>query len=151
MTLMKHENAAITTRGREFFDRFFDDRWPIPRRPFLLWPDDGEGVRLEEYKEDSTLVVRAELAGIDPVKDVTISASDGMLRIEAKKQSDEETKERDYVRREFRYGSFVRDVALPHGVTDKDIAATYTDGILEVKVHLPSGAETPRTIPVKAK
>ncbi|MDQ1521541.1 MAG: hypothetical protein QOI55_2614 [Actinomycetota bacterium] len=42
-------------------------------------------------------------------------------------------------RSEFRYGSFVRNIALPAGVDADDIHASYKDGILEVRI--PAGKE----------
>jgi HSP20 family protein len=54
------------------------------------------------------------------------------------------------MRRELRYGFFSRDLQLPAGVTEEDITATYADGILEVRVHLPYEAP-PTRIAVTAR
>ena len=139
MTLRKHEGSdkEITPRSKDLFDRFFDDRLDFFRRPVMIWPGEGAGVRVEEFREDGTLVVRAELAGIDPDKDVEISVSDHTLHIEAERHEEEKKEGRDYVRQEFRYGSFVRDLPLPSGVSEADIKASYRDGILEVRVPMP--------------
>lgn len=145
MALIKHERPA-TPMG--FIDRLFDDRWPL--RPLLLWPDDRMGVRVEEFRRNGTLVVRAELAGLDPDKDVEVSVHGGMLHIEAERHEEESKEDRDYLRREFRYGSFLRDLPLPEGTTAKDVTATYKDGILEVQV--PVHDETPpEKIPVTTR
>jgi HSP20 family protein len=45
--------------------------------------------------------------------------------------------ESDYLRRELRCGSFTRTLPLPAKVTESDIKATYTDGILEVRIPVP--------------
>ncbi|NMI00333.1 Hsp20/alpha crystallin family protein [Pseudonocardia acidicola] len=121
-------------------DRFFDD-WmqATPARrmfPFALWP--GEDIlRVDEYREGDTLVIRADLPGIDPDKDVTVSVSDGVLRIDAQRSHEEKVEKRGYRRQELRYGSFHRALTLPEGVTDADVCATYTNGVLEIRIPMP--------------
>lgn len=139
MTLTKHESSGRESlaRGRDLFDRFFEDRPSLLRRPFLVWPETDGEMRVEEFREDGELVLRVELAGIDPDKDVEISVADQMLHIEAERREEETKQGRDYLRREFRYGSFVRDLPLPIGVGEMDVKATYKDGILEVRVPMP--------------
>ena len=63
-------------------------------------------IRLEDEIEDGHYVVRAELPGIDPAKDVDITVRDGQLTIKAERSEKKETKGRS----EFSYGSFVRSV-----------------------------------------
>ena len=138
MSLIKHDTAKraeVMPRRPEFFDRFFED-WPdFFRRPMLLWPEREAGLmRVEEFTEDGTLVVRVELAGIDPEKDVDVSVHGDMLHIGAERREEEKTEGRDYVRREVRYGSFHRDLPLPKGTSEADVKATYKDGMLEVRV-----------------
>lgn len=93
-------------------------------------------LRVEEFVDDKTLVVRAELPGIDPDKDVDLSIVDGNLVIRAEKQEKSEHKEKDSYRSEFRYGSMSRTVPLPAGATEADVKATYSDGVLEVRVPI---------------
>ncbi len=105
-------------------------------------PDGHQLIKVEEFSEGGTLVVRAELPGIDPDKDVEISVADGMLHITAERREEEEKTERSFHRRELRYGSFARSVVLPEGTDESSVTATYNDGILEVRVPLPT--EPPR-------
>jgi HSP20 family protein len=88
-------------------------------------------------------VVRAELPGIDPEKDVSVSIVDGALEIKAERREQSEQKEKDSYRSEFRYGSFVRRLALPDGVQQDDITASYKDGVLEVRSPVPTKAQQP--------
>lgn len=102
-------------------------------------------VRVEDYLEDGDYVLRAELPGIDPGKDVEVSVENDMLTITGERR--EETKEKS--RREFHYGSFRRTVSLPKGAQADKITASYTDGVLEVRVPT-GGAEAPATkIPIQ--
>ncbi|HEU4512098.1 MAG TPA: Hsp20/alpha crystallin family protein [Nocardioidaceae bacterium] len=102
-------------------------------------------VRVEDYLEDGDYVLRAELPGIDPGKDVEVSVENDMLTITGERR--EETKEKS--RREFHYGSFRRTVSLPKGAQADKITASYTDGVLEVRVPT-GGQELPATkIPIQ--
>jgi HSP20 family protein len=101
-------------------------------RPML----DTHLIRLEDEMEDGRYLLRAELPGIDPAKDVEISVREGQLTIKAERSEKKETKGRS----EFCYGSFVRSVTLPAGANEDDIKATYDKGILTVSVAVPGQA-----------
>lgn len=108
-----------------------------PVRRFL----DGElpmtSIKVEQFQDGNTLVVRAEVPGIDPDKDVDVSVSEGMLHIKAEREEKTEHKSKTGYRSEFRYGSFMRSIALPRGAREEDITATYKDGVLEVRAPAP--------------
>ena len=114
--------------------------------PFLtLRPYLGQPIRIEDYTEDGHYVVRAELAGIDPEKDLEVSAGAGFLSIRAARSSQVEGKHRS----EFRYGSFGRTLELPPGADPDSVTAEYTHGILTIKVAIKGERrETVKTIPV---
>jgi HSP20 family molecular chaperone IbpA len=103
-------------------------------------------VRVEDYREDGDYVLRAELPGIDPDKDVEVKIEGEMLTIRGERR--EEDKDKNH--HEFHYGAFSRSVPLPGGVEPEDITAVYKDGVLEVRVpaRAPEGTP-PRTIPVQ--
>lgn len=117
-------------------------------RPGSLMPDTGDWwnlftpglapmlgghlLRVEEAVDDGHYVVRAEIPGIDPAKDVEVSVHDGLLTIKAERGETHE----EHGRSEFIYGSFERDVSLPVGAQDKGIDATYAKGILTVSVPM---------------
>jgi HSP20 family protein len=111
---------------------------------------DRDGMRLEEFREDGTLVVRAEMPGIDPDEDVEITVGDGTLCIRAERRESHETSDEDEgsYRSEFRYGRFTRRLPLPAGATESDIDATYDDGILEIRVPLAEEPPAARKVPV---
>ena len=114
------------------------------------WPD-RDGMRLEELREDDTLVVRAEMPGIDPATDVEITIDDGVLHIRAeRRETHEESDEKSgRYRSEFRYGTFTRRLPLPPGATEADVQASYRDGILEIRVPVGEEAPPPRRIPIE--
>lgn len=125
--------------------------YELPRLEFprlMDWFDDflpsthtkcsGEAhlIKIEEIVNENEIVVRAEMPGVDPDKDIEVSFGDGFLTIKGEKR--EEYKEAN--RSEFHYGSFSRSIALPNGVDEGDVHATYKDGILEVKVAVPKSS-----------
>lgn len=112
--------------------------WPERWRRLLDFDSDlGGWLRVEEFRDGEDLIVRVEIPGVDPDRDVRVSVSDGMLHVEGERREHSDHKEKHAYRSEFRYGAFVRDVALPPGVTEADVKATYGDGILEVRLPFP--------------
>lgn len=93
---------------------YWTDFQELAERLFEGGPD-RSWLRVEEFVEDKTLVVRAELPGIDPDKDVDLEVTDGQLRIKAHREEKSEQKEKDSYRSEFRYGSFSRTIPCPPG------------------------------------
>ncbi len=97
----------------------------------------SSSIKVEQFQDGNTLVVRAEVPGIDPDKDVDVSVSEGMLHIRAEREEKSEHKSKTGYRSEFRYGSFLRSIALPAGAKEEDITASYKDGVLEVRAPAP--------------
>jgi HSP20 family protein len=120
-----------------------------PFRRFLEGDMASSWLRVEEYRDAGSMVVKAEVPGIDPEKDVDIELVGNDLRINVRHEEKSEHKDKEAYRSEFRYGTFSRSVSLPGPVSESDIRATYSDGILEVRIPLPENAgTTSRKIPV---
>ena len=135
------------SRPESFFPEWFPRNLIDLTDPFPSMLDE-ERMRVEEFQEDGTLVVRAEMPGIDPDEDVEITVSDGMLHLKAERTEETKTEDTKGYRTEFRYGSFSRSVRLPAGATEEDIAASYQDGILEVRIPISSEQASARKIPI---
>ncbi len=125
-----------------FGGRMFD--MPTP------WKDlfDDSDMKVEEFRDGDTLVVRAEMPGIDPDKDVEITVADGMLHLSAERRSETTTEDKKGYRSEFRYGSFSRSVRLPAGAGEDDVKATYDNGILEVRIPIDERSNGAKKIPI---
>ncbi len=94
--------------------------------------DSDRLVRVEDFLKDDRYVVRAQLPGVDPEKDVEITVGAGMLHIRGERHEEKQEGRRT----EFSYGAFSRDMTLPLGADEDDVRATYEDGILEVSIGL---------------
>lgn len=117
---------------------------PEPVRRFLQGQSDSS-LRVEQYQEGDTLVVRVELPGIDPETDVDISIADDRLHIDARRYEDTERLDKLGYRTEFHYGERSRSIPLPRGVNQDGIVATYEDGILEIRIQVPEQPEPQST------
>jgi len=136
MTKKTEESNKPEVRRRDWFE--FPDFWRLEMpdlfRVFDRSSASHERIRVEEEMKDDSIVIRAELPGMDPDKDVDITVSDDMLRIKAERRSETKKENQGRVRSEFRYGSYTRTLQLPKGASESDVKATYKDGILEVTV-----------------
>ena len=103
---------------------------------------------VDVFSRDGDLVVRAELPGIDPEKDVDISYQDGVLTLRGERRYEDKTEQDNYYRFESHYGSFQRSIPLPQGVKFEDIRANYENGILEVVVPKVGELTSAKRIPV---
>jgi HSP20 family protein len=96
------------------------------------------------------LVIRADLPGVDPERDLEITVQGGLLSIRGERKQERREEDDRYVRVETFYGSFYRAVPLPEGTKAEDIQARYENGVLEVVI--PNGASDRRAkrVPVTA-
>lgn len=107
---------------------------------------------------EGNLVVRVELPGVDPAKDIRVSTEKGELTIHGERRHEEEVEEGNYYRMEGSYGAFERRIPIPDGIDEGAITATYADGVLEVvvpeamaKLEAPPAREIPVTTRTEIK
>ena len=146
MSLVKRENAwplelvltedRVDKAFRDMFRGFFGEGWGS-------WPTDAKPMKVEEFVEDGTYVIRAEVPGIDPEKDVDLTVADGVLHLTATREERSEEDRPDGYRTEFHYGSLRRSIRLPEGASADAITASYSDGILEVRIPAPKEVVKP--------
>lgn len=105
------------------------------------FPRPMPAIRFEDKISEQEYVLRAELPGLDPEKDIHVGALHGVLTVKAERREEETSKHRT----EFRYGSLQRSLRLPQNADESAIKATYRKGILEITVPLtapqPAGRE----------
>lgn len=132
---------------RQAMDRLFEDSVVRPAR---LWPETGRGdFLLDMYQTENDVVIKASLPGVKP-EEVDISVTDDVVTISGEHKEEEEVKEKDYLRKEQRYGAFSRYVPVPVSVKSDKAEAEFEDGILTLT--LPKAEEVkPRQMKVKAK
>jgi len=134
----------VHRRGHSLLPEFADFFSAFPSFGVLRPVLDSRMMRLEDEMKDGRYVVRAELPGIDPEKDVDVTVRDGRLTIKAERTEKSEGNGRS----EFVYGAFVRTVELPAGADEGDITASYDKGILTVSVAVSDAPPTEKRIAV---
>src|SRR3954451_2978627 len=129
---MHPQRGQMTTDGRADEEvalmssptrSLFAPDWGILPRFALGAP----GIRIEEFVDGETYVVRAEMPGVDPGREVQVAIVDGELRIRVERTDRGEAGGSS----EFQYGSFFRAVSLPAGAREEGVTATYDRGILD--------------------
>jgi len=88
---------------------------------------------LDIYQDNSNVIVETPLAGVNP-EDVKISIENDVLTIEGKSEQKSEVDDKNYYRKEVRYGTFHRSVALPVSVNSDKAMAEYDNGLLKIIV-----------------
>ncbi|RQG95013.1 Hsp20/alpha crystallin family protein [Natrarchaeobius oligotrophus] len=97
----------------------------------------------EEY------VVTADLPGYE-TDDISLTLSDGTLRLEATREDEhEEYAEGRYIRRERTRKSANRRIRLPEPVEEESVAAGYEHGVLTVRLPKESGDDESREIDIE--
>ena len=98
-------------------------------------------------REDGAYLIEMEVPGFAP-DDIEVEAHDNVLTIQGERKSESEETEGDYIRRERRYGKFVRRFNIPNGASSDDIGAQVKEGVLHVRI--PDGeAASPKKISVE--
>jgi HSP20 family protein len=126
------ELASLRDEMDKMWNRFFGE-WPSTEGFRGEWAPS-----LDVSETEESIVVRAEVAGLDP-KDIDISLTNDALTIKGKREQEKEEKEENYHRIERSYGSFSRSIRLPKEVKGDKIKASCKNGVL--KITLPKSKE----------
>src|SRR5438477_9346864 len=131
---------SFMRRFAEEMDNLFEDfnfrrDWLAP----VLGSEVGVGIwspQVEMLQHDHELIVRADLPGLTK-DDVKVEVADNAITIEGERRGEKEEKREGYYRSECSYGKFYRRLPLPEGVDVKDADASFSNGVLEVKMKAP--------------
>lgn len=126
--------ASIETSQAGLRERGYADAWSPPTDILARGED---------------LVVRCEVPGVYE-EDVAVSFNHGVLTISGERRRDEEGTVVYYSSERF-MGTFRREITLPEGVGERDVEASYGEGLLEVVVRGAANAAAPKTISVRRR
>ncbi len=121
-----------------FFDGVFDNDGPAR----------GFAMDLDVHDNDESIVVRAEVPGVEP-DDLSIELHGDVLTIRGEKREEEKREQDKQLYTERRYGSFERSLTLPSAVDPEAVHATHDKGVLTVTLPK-SSRERPRKIEIRA-
>lgn len=110
--------------------RLIEDPWTLGERPGYH----ESGPVVEVFEQGEEVVVRAEIAGVDP-QDVDVRLAEDTVTIRAERRPDEAGAQGadGYFHSERQYGTFVRTVSLPAAVETSKARARFRHGLLEVR------------------
>jgi HSP20 family protein len=91
---------------------------------------------MDLVETEGEFVLRADLPGLTE-SDVNIELEDNILSISGERKADEEFGKDGYHRFERSYGAFRRSLTLPEGVDPEGVKASFSNGVLEVRVPKP--------------
>lgn len=131
----------------DFLGRTFASflRWPMFE---LVGMTQAYPMRLEEFRDDGELVVRAELPGLDPDKDIRVTVEQGLLTVHAERRAETGQEEKPGFYSELHYGAFERTIPLPVGTGEGAVTASYDKGILEIRVPVSKGVASKNPVHV---
>ena len=137
-------------RWSPFFDHLDDvEKRLFSDLPVLRGAQQGFVPAMDVYETKDAVVVESPLAGVDPER-VSISIENNVVTIKGETEKKQEVEETDYYRKEVRYGSFYRQVALPAPVDGDTATANFEKGML--KIMIPKRVEAAaKTIKVSVK
>jgi HSP20 family protein len=141
------------TREMEEMRRRFEEDIVRPAMHAVLGriPDEIKGwsPAVDVFERGDNLEIKVDLAGVKQ-EDVDVSVSNDILHIKGARKPESGIKDQEYSRNEIAYGNFYRSISLPANLDIKNIAATYEDGILHIKLQRSVGAK-PQKINVEFK
>ncbi|WP_155335791.1 Hsp20/alpha crystallin family protein [Acrocarpospora corrugata] len=132
--------GTMSHRDRGFFPEILD----MLQAPMVSMRPMGQGVRFEDFMRDGEYVLRAELPGVDPARDVEVTVSGGMMTVHAERHQED----KEGTRTEFSYGSMTRSISLPMGAMEDGINAVYDKGILEITVPIAENKQSGMRVPI---
>ena len=130
-------------RGRGF-------GWPLWRKmDFSPFDEESWSPRVDISETDDQVMIKAEMPGVKR-DEVKVSVEDNTLIIHGERKEEKKEEGRRFHRLECRYGSFERRFSLPTNVDQKNIDASFENGILTLKL-VKTEAAARQQIEVKVK
>lgn len=128
---------------RSMLDSFFKDSEFNPN-----FQDTFFKMPVDIYEKDDKVNIDFELPGMEK-KDISIELEGNNLTVSGQMKKDEEVKDENFYRCERFYGEFSRSFTLPDGLKEKDLNASYKDGILKISFPKTKEIESKKKIEVK--
>jgi HSP20 family protein len=122
--------TQVFERMHEEFDEIAR-KWDSEELP--MEPTTTSSIRIDLEDHDEELVLTAELPGFDS-EDIDVRVTGQTLELEAEHEESEKEETSEYIRQERRRASAVRSVPLPVDIEAEDVSASYSNGVLTVRM-----------------
>ena len=121
-----------------YLDDIFDN--------FLTAPEESK-LKCDIYEKDGDYHIEMDVPGFDK-KDISLEVKNGYLNVTAHRKSEEDVKEKNYIRKERSYGKFQRSFYV--GDLDEDkIEASFNNGTLTVVIPKKEAETNKKYIEIK--
>lgn len=145
MALIRWEPArelnSLQSEMNRLFNTFFDA------------PTGGDGGSMRRWippmdlmETEQHYVLKADLPGLTE-DDINIELENNILTVSGDRKAEQEQKGEGYYRVERAFGTFARTLTLPEGVDPDGIAASFDNGVLEVRIPKPEETK-PRRVSI---
>jgi len=148
MTLVRWDPFRNLMTLQERMNRLFEEtvqrgREDEPLMPGMWTPP------VDIFEAGEEIVLTAELPGME-MKDIDIQVRDNTLTLKGERKMERDVKEDSFHRVERAYGTFSRSFTLPQTVDQEKISASYTKGVLEIRMPKTALAK-PKQIQIDVK
>jgi HSP20 family protein len=126
------ELDSLQGEMNRLFDGFFGSRTTGRNGGVSRWIP-----AMDLVERGDEFVLRADLPGMSE-EDVSIEIKDHVLTISGERKAEHEEEGESYYRAERAFGSFTRTLTLPEGVDPDAVAASFADGVLDVRIPKPA-------------
>jgi HSP20 family protein len=147
--MMRRFTKDMERLFEDFGDFGFPGIFPRSFVPFTTEFKDFDWMpQVEVMKSNGDFMVKADLPGL--TKDnVKVELTDEALTISGERKEEKEEKDKDFYRSERSYGRFFRQIPLPEGAKTDKANATFTNGVLEVKIPVAKMESHARKLEIK--
>lgn len=146
-SLLERDFDSIFDEFRRSFESMMRTYYPMAERVRELDVLPIRYAPLDFIDEGDHYLIHAELPGFTK-EDVEVQIKNDQLSIRAKKETQTEEEEKNYLYQERAFSAFERSVAFPEEVDPSKAKGSMKDGVLELKVPKkePKPEEKPRKI-----
>ena len=121
------------------FDSLFDSFYDNNKK--------GNMMKSDIYEKDDNYVIEMDVPGFKK-DEVVVDYEDGYVTVTAKKNQEDKTEDKNYIRRERVYGEYTRSFYVGN-INEEDIKAKFDDGMLKIKFPKENKDEHIKQIPIE--
>jgi len=129
MSLVPHDPIEKLNKIRHEFDRLFSEFLV----PISIEPRFGK-IQVDVHETEEEVIAICDVPGVEKKEDIHISVDHNRLIISGQVNQDKEIHEDDLFTKERFAGEFYRMVTLPSPISERDIKATYKNGVLNIRM-----------------
>lgn len=99
----------------------------------LHFGDSMTAPAVEVADTNEAIIVKAQVPGVSKDQ-IQVTVTEGALTLKGEMKEEEKKEEKNYHRREFRYGAFTRTIPLPAAVQAEKATAQLKEGVLTITI-----------------